>query len=198
MTAKRFCACIVTLALLVATGALGEIVRDYDWSGSQVGGGASSGNEKGTGAYSLSNSSMSSGFGGGEGYIDILTTEQARCRWSYYAYTYAYAETELITGEFPAAYAYASATALVDQGLGYANVQDALVVLPCKDQWGGARGAGPFSDYDAGEDVFQAYRGAYACHTAVAATSVALGSPNTAYAHACVTARVTLSEVPEE
>jgi hypothetical protein len=179
-------AAYLVVVLLFSASLHAEIISTGDWSGDQMGGGSSSGSPQSTGAYSQSRGSLPAGWSGGEGWQDLCTTEEGWLNYSGYIYAYAFAEVDILSGGYAHAYAYASASATSP----YQNISgsaSAYVSSTGYDQ------DGPDEDHFSGTRWFDESQGCSAYHTGVAATDVSPGSANIAFAHGCVTARVTLN-----
>jgi len=145
-------------------------------------------------AGSQSNGSSPSGWGGGQGSQQLITTRGGECHCSYYVSASASAELHLYSGQDCAALANALADAYIG-GLG--GHIEASAQVSGSGTGGENPDDGDFPDPDYNQDnvVWYAYNGPDAYHESVAATTVASGGGDTAYASASATASVSMSEL---
>jgi hypothetical protein len=193
MTVKTICVCVLAL-FLAAPVTLGEVVEYGDYDEQSGGNGTASADYTSSSAGSQSNGSSPSGWGGGEGEQELITTVGGTFHCSYYVNAYAVAELYLYSGQYCAAqadaYAYAdlvgidpgsrsASASATGSGTGGTHVEDEFA---------------PGPDYDAWTGLWSSYDGPYAYHYSVAASTVPSGTSDTAYASASATAWVTMSE----
>jgi hypothetical protein len=189
MKSSVYYACVVAIAS-VATMALGAIVTEGDWDGVEFGDAVAFGDWWYSGIYSNSDGTDWSSYGAAEGYDSAYTTVAGQFSWTCTLYTYAEADIWLWDDEYCAAGADASASGY---GPGWSGSVDAEAQISGSGTNGEhLRDTDSESDYGSGTASFDAYEGVDANHGAAAGTAVQPGSDDYAYAHADVSAYVSL------